>query len=128
CTAMASVQPRPATVTVTNGVVPDSGDAPFPAAGTFFWQATYSGDSNNGGATSSCTSEQLTVGTAAPTIATTLSASSITVGASAHDSATLTGATATAGGTVTYAVFTNNACTTQATVQPSPATVTVTNG
>src|SRR5262249_3140009 len=128
CTAVAGPQPSPATVTVTNDVVPDSGGASFPAAGTFFWQAVYSGDANNGGATSACTSEQLTVGKVAPTIATTLSSSSITVGASAHDSATLSGATGTAGGTVTYTVYTDNTCTTPAGPQPSPAMITVSNG
>src|SRR5262249_55243627 len=85
-------------------------------------------DANNNTASSACTSEQLTVGKGSPTIATTLSSSSITVGGSVHDSATLTGATATAGGTVTYTVFTNNTCTAVAGPQPSPATVTVTNG
>src|SRR5262249_41724976 len=127
CTSLASVQPSPATVTVTNGVVPNSADTAFSSAGTFFWQAAYSGDANNGAATSACTSEQLTVGKASPTIATTLSPSSITVRGRVHDSATLSGETATAGGTVTYTVFTNNTCTTQASAQPSPATVTVTN-
>jgi hypothetical protein len=46
-----------------------------------------------------------------PTIATTLSATSIAAGGSAHDSATLTGATATAGGTVTYTAYSDSACT-----------------
>ena len=40
--------------TVTNGVVPDSNDIQFNNAGTFYWQAVYSGDSNNNAATSSC--------------------------------------------------------------------------
>src|SRR5262249_42041794 len=92
----------------------------FSSAGTFFWQAAYSGDANNGAATSACTSEQLTVGKASPTIATTLSSSSITVGGSGHDSATLTGATTTAGGTVTYTVYTNNPCTPALGPHPTP--------
>src|SRR5262249_59332391 len=85
------------------------------------------GDATHGSATSACTSETLTVGTASPTIATTLSSGSITVGGSVHDSATLTGATTGAGGTVTYGVFTNNTCTAVAGLQPVPAAVTVTN-
>jgi hypothetical protein len=48
--------------------------------------------------------------TNSPTLATTLSATSVDVGSTVHDSATLTGASATAGGTVTYTVYTDNAC------------------
>jgi hypothetical protein len=62
---------------------------------------------------------------AAPTIATTLSATSVAIGASVHDSASLTGATPNAGGTVTYTVYTNSTCTSGA---QSAGTVTVTNG
>ena len=40
------------TVTVTNGQVPDSDTLQFNTAGTFFWQAVYSGDTNNKTATS----------------------------------------------------------------------------
>ena len=35
----------------------------FPDAGTFYWQAAYSGDINNAPATSTCTDEVLTVTT-----------------------------------------------------------------
>jgi hypothetical protein len=49
------------TKTVTNGVVPDSNALVFNTAGDFYWQAVYSGDQSNGGATSPCTSEHLTV-------------------------------------------------------------------
>ena len=35
----------------------------FPIAGTFYWQAAYSGDINNAPATSACTDEVLTVTT-----------------------------------------------------------------
>ncbi|WP_329385297.1 hypothetical protein OG625_25225 [Streptomyces sp. NBC_01351] len=51
-------------VTVTNGVVPNSAAAQFNQVGTFYWQATYSGDANNMPAMSACTSEPLTVGKA----------------------------------------------------------------
>ena len=122
CTA----NPRAAgTVTVANGVVPNSDAVPFPAAGDFYWQAAYSGDANNGQATSLCTAEHLVVGKAAPTITTTLSAESVVVGASVTDSATLSGATPDAGGSVTYTVYSNNTCT----ANPRAAgTVTVANG
>jgi hypothetical protein len=58
------------TKTVTNGNVPDSDSLQFNTPGTYFWQAVYSGDANNEGATSECTSEQLVVGKAPSTIAT----------------------------------------------------------
>ncbi len=99
------------TVTVTNGVVPDSNSLPFNTAGTFYWQAFYSGDDNNNKATSDCTSETLVVNKLKPTIATTLSANPVDVGSTVHDSATLTGATSDAGGTVTYTVYTDSICT-----------------
>jgi hypothetical protein len=96
---------------VTNGVVDDSDPITFNSAGDFYWQAVYSGDANNNGATSACTSEHLVVNKASPSITTTLSDTSVTVGGTVHDSATLTGATANAGGTVTYTVYSNDTCT-----------------
>jgi hypothetical protein len=113
------------TKTVTNGVVPDSNNVSFNSAGTFYWQAVYSGDVNNGGAASACTSEIVTVNPNTPSIATTLSATSGSIGDSVHDSATLTGATANAGGTVTYTVYSDNACTLNS---RDAGTKTVTNG
>ena len=50
--------------TVTNGVVPDS-DTLVLTAGTYYWQAVYSGDANNTIATSTCGAEIVTI-TAAP--------------------------------------------------------------
>jgi hypothetical protein len=113
------------TKTVTNGIVPDSDTLQFNTAGDYYWQAVYSGDAKNNGATSLCTSEHLVVGKASPSISTTLSDESITVGDSIHDSATLTGATADAGGTVTYKVYTNDTCTNEF---ADAGTKTVTNG
>jgi hypothetical protein len=113
------------TVTVTNGVVPDSNGITFNSAGDYYWQAAYSGDANNDAATSACTSEHLVVTVRTPAISTTLSAETVEVGGTVHDSATLTGATANAGGTVTYTVYTDTACSANA---QSAGTVTVTNG
>jgi len=110
---------------VTNGLVTDSNGIQFNSAGIFYWQAVYSGDPNNNGATSACTSEQLVIGKNSPTIATTLSASTGAVGDTVHDSATLTGATGNAGGTVTYTVYNNSLCTTGAV---DAGTKPVTNG
>ena len=110
--------------TVSGGVVPDSDPITFNAAGSYSFQAVYSGDGNNNGATSVCSTEQLLVKTN-PSIGTTLSATSVDVGSTVHDSATLSGETADAGGTVTYTVYTNSACTAGA--RPA-GTVTVTGG
>ena len=52
----------PTNNTVTNGVAPASNGYQFNNAGTWYFQATYSGDSNNTGPVSSpCTSETLVV-------------------------------------------------------------------
>jgi hypothetical protein len=95
---------------VTNGVVPDSNPITFNSAGDFFWQVVYSGDTNNNGATSVCTSEHLVVTKKSPSITTTLSATAVNIGGTVTDSATLSGATSDAGGTVTYTVYTDSAC------------------
>src|SRR4029077_21046988 len=110
------------------GAVPNSADVTFPAAGNFWWTAAYSGDTNNGTATSACASEPLTVGKAATSISTTLSAGSIAAGGSVHDTASVSGAVGTPSGTVTYKVYTDNTCATLAGPQPSPATVTLSGG
>lgn len=113
------------TVPVTNGIVPDSNAISFNAAGTYYWQADYSGDANNDPATSACQSEIVTINRNAPTITTLLSDDSVSIGDSVHDSATLSGATSDAGGTVTYTVYSDNACTTSV---ASGGTKPVTNG
>jgi hypothetical protein len=113
------------TKTVTNGVVPNSDGIQFNSPGDFYWQAVYSGDDNNNGASSTCTDEHLVIAKNSPTIATTLSATSGAIGDTVHDSSALTGATVTAGGTVTYTVYTNNTCTQGAV---AAGVKTVTNG
>ena len=49
------------TKTVAGGIVPDSNAITFNSAGTWYWQAVYSGDANNTGATSICTEETLVI-------------------------------------------------------------------
>jgi uncharacterized repeat protein (TIGR01451 family) len=49
------------TVTVTNGSVPNSNDVTFNTPGTYYWQASYSGDTNNQPALSTCTDEKLVI-------------------------------------------------------------------
>jgi hypothetical protein len=51
------------TVNVTNGVVPNSNPVDFDTAGTYYWQASYSGDANNDPAIDECTAETLVVET-----------------------------------------------------------------
>jgi TadE-like protein len=108
CTANARTA---GTVTVTAGLVPRSSDITFDNAGTYYWQAEYSGDVSNHAATSPCTSEILTVGQNGPSLTTALSQSSILHGTAVNDTAVLSGATSTAGGTVTYTVYSNSSCT-----------------
>src|SRR4051812_17397629 len=93
---------------VNKRVVPDSNGLVFNSAGTFFWQAVYSGDLNNNGASSKCTDEQLVVNTNSPSIATILSATTASIGDTVHDSSTLSGATSNAGGTVQYTVYSDS--------------------
>ena len=89
----------------------------FNKTGSFWWQATYSGDTNNVGPVKSpCTEEPLTVSPKLPAIHTSLSSSSVTVGSPVHDGSTITGATPDAGGTVSYRVYTDNTCSTLATI------------
>ena len=56
------------TVTVTNGIVPNSNNSTFTLSGTYYWQALYSGDGANNGAISTCLSEELTVNKSTPTL------------------------------------------------------------
>ncbi len=100
-------------VTVTSSfTIPNSAPFPTNTAGTFSFQAFYSGDQNNSPANSGCGAEPLTVNKATPiTISTTLIApTTILAGQSIQDSATLTGATFNAGGTVTYTLRATGAC------------------
>lgn len=70
CTAGSAGSQAAGTVTVTNGVVPNSNTITFNSAGTFYWQAVYSGDPNNNPATSACTSETIVVSKAKPSATT----------------------------------------------------------
>jgi hypothetical protein len=86
------------TKTVTNGAVPDSDPITFDSAGTFYWQAVYSGDANNDGATSICTEEKLVVNKK-------MSGISTAQNLIPNDDATITGTTSNAGGTVTFNLY-----------------------
>jgi hypothetical protein len=111
-------------VTVAGEVVPPSTTAMFPAAGTFYWAAFYSGDASNRAAASSCVTEPLAVTPAASQLTTQLSApgGEIGVGGSASDSATLGGVTPAAGGSVEYRFYGSlSACDADAAAFPGTA-------
>ncbi len=124
-----SLNPQAAgTVTVSSGAVPDSNAISFSSAGTYYWQAVYSGDGNNNPASSPCTSETLLVKTN-PSLSTSLSLISVGIGDSVYDSATLTGATGDAGGTVTYHAYAGaNTCSGTDLFGAGGYPVTVSNG
>ncbi len=96
------------------------------AAGTYYWQASYPGDSQNNGYTSTCNAanEEIII-QAIPMVTTQLSPSQPIIGTQVHDTTTLSGATSNAGGTVTYMVYSDDQCTQNA---QNAGTVTVTNG
>ena len=84
-----------------NGTVPPSGTHGPLAAGSYSFQAVYSGDANYTGSTSAC--EPLTIAHATPTIATTPSAGG-PVGTGISDTATVSGGF-TPTGNVTFNLF-----------------------
>jgi hypothetical protein len=85
------------TKTVTNGTVPQSDSLAFNSVGTFYWQAVYSGDANNNGASSACTDEVLTVTKKQPNATTAQNLKP-------NDSFTLTGGF-NATGNVTFSLY-----------------------
>ena len=93
------------TVTAGTAVVESATFTPV-AAGSYYWTATYEGDSNNKPAVAACGADNETsvVNPSQTAISTTASSSKLP-GATIHDSATVTGLTATAGGTVTFTLF-----------------------
>jgi hypothetical protein len=114
------------TVDVTVGSIPSSTPVSLSTPGTYYWQASYSGDANNAASKSSCGSEVETVLAPKPQptqIQTTLVGGSlqtgwwnqdilkVTSGTAVTDSATLSGANvSSAGGTVTYTVSSDMMC------------------
>jgi uncharacterized repeat protein (TIGR01451 family) len=113
--------------TVTNGVVPNSNDATFNTAGTYYWRAFYSGDGNNNAASSTCQDETLVVGKASPTV-TTNADGPVTLGVNGSDltdSATLSGGTAGISGTISFKLYSDANCTVQV---GSTVTTTVDSG
>ncbi|HEV2413962.1 MAG TPA: hypothetical protein VGX27_04085, partial [Candidatus Dormibacteraeota bacterium] len=121
------------TVTLTAaGAVPNSSTEGPLMAGSYSFQASYSGDSNYAGSTGAC--EPFTVNIGSSQTATTVFDAATnapwsgteTTGASAYDTATVTTSDGfVAAGTVTYTFFTNIGCTGTGT---SAGTVALTAG
>ena len=91
------------TIDVVNGVPGNSINITFDHAGTFYWQATYSGDANNNGALSPCNLEVVTVDKDIPSISTQASGT-VQVGGSISDTATLSNGTLPTG-TITFSLY-----------------------
>jgi hypothetical protein len=105
----------------TPGTLPASSPVALGAPGTYYWQASYSGDSANDVSISTCGSEVETVTSpTATTTSTSLSGGgqsganiSVAESTAVSDTATLSGTNAsTATGTVTYSVYSDSGCTT----------------
>jgi len=104
-------------VTVKEGKVPASEEKKLEATAVYYWQAVYSGDTNNAGSASTCGKEVLTV-KATTTLKTTLSGGGkegeeITVaeGSGVKDTATLSGTkSSSATGNVKYALYSDKEC------------------
>ncbi len=89
-----------------------SAGSPFTttSVGTYHWIATYSGDANNKGASTSCSDEPVAIGVDPSALSTTASSGGNT-GTVIHDTAKVTGGTDLTG-TVTFTLFgpTNSTC------------------
>ncbi len=94
-------------ITVSAGVVHDSIAVEFTTAGSYSWEATYSGDASNAAATSPC--EPLIV-QATPTVSTVLTPDIVAVGSPTTDTATVSGLTNGATGSVTYYYSNSDSC------------------
>jgi hypothetical protein len=86
-----------------------------PAVGTYYWKASYPGDTNNTGIAAGCggTNEQIAVGKASPTISTVASPQTGTLGVAitpVKDTASLSAGVAPTGA-VTFTLYSNSTCT-----------------
>lgn len=103
---------------VTSGAATASSEEELEGGKTYYWQATYKGDSLHQESTSTCGKEILTV-KAKTTLSTTLSGESkegealvLSEETAVHDTATLSGTNSSkASGSVKYKVYSNEACT-----------------
>jgi hypothetical protein len=128
CTASTGVTGSGA-ISTTGGVSTATFSTPAftaPAAGTYYWQASYAGDANNNPISTACgaANEVVAVGLASPTITTQAGPTSITVGtpSTVGDTATFQNTTSVAPtGSVSFTLYSNNACTASTGVSGSAA-------
>ncbi|MGB8212670.1 MAG: C25 family cysteine peptidase, partial [Anaerolineales bacterium] len=96
------------------------------APGTYYWQASYAGDTNNAAFTTTCgaANEQIQVNQANPSITTSASPTSATVGApaSAGDTATFSGGY-NPSGSVTFSLYSDATCHTAVTGMSGSGTI-----
>jgi GDSL-like Lipase/Acylhydrolase family len=103
-------------MTVSGASVPASSEETL-SPGTYYWQASYSGDAHNPAAKSECGAEVVIV-TTATSLSTSLSGESksgenieVKEGSAVHDTAMLSGTNAaTAGGYIEYDVYSDSEC------------------
>ena len=98
----------------------------FAKIGSYYWVASYTGDSNNNGYTSPCqvSSETVTVTAESPTITTMASPQSVVVGQSVTigDTATFQNAAVAPTGSVTFTLYSDSSCTTPVVSGSGPIT------
>jgi uncharacterized repeat protein (TIGR01451 family) len=95
-----------------NGVVETPVGVTLSNTGTYYWFASYSGDSNNLPASSGCADEPVVVAPNQPSIVTTQDPASGPIGGLYKDQADLEGATNLDGkGTITWTLYPHNDCT-----------------
>jgi hypothetical protein len=90
---------------VTNGTGAASNEYTFASAGTYYFWAVYSGDANNNGNTSGCSTELVVVDKNSPDLSTIPDPASGAIGDALGDSADLSGETADASGNITFWLF-----------------------
>jgi HD-GYP domain-containing protein (c-di-GMP phosphodiesterase class II) len=97
-------------VDVTNGVPNSSSWSMAGRSGTYYFVASYSGDTSDKSSISGCGATPFAVNSEATTITTDLSASAIVTGGQLHAIATITSDSARLEGSVTYDVYSNATC------------------
>ena len=104
-------------VTLSGGNVPDSSETAALAAGSYSYQAVYSGDGNYTGSTGACEPFKIAqAGSATATVVKDHNGGTVDVanpaalGSKVHDTATVTASPFTATGTVTYHLYSGLVC------------------
>ena len=93
-------------------------------AGTYYWVASYTGDTNNKAIASGCGEEPITVGPASPAIVTSQEPASGVVGQTFKDKATISGLFGQSPeGSISWKLYTNDKCEGQPLATDGPVTV-----